>query len=308
MIIAMQCDYENYNEQLKQQYPQAYEKYLDTITNSAIPKCIRLSNSQIIHISDELQVINMYAETEEQLDKCKVDMIAYAKRTENEIRFSLDNIMAVEEVVATKEIIEPILIENALIIAQCTTCCVTGHRPKDLYGYDRKAYSGLKKAIIESIREMIKLGINIYINGMAQGADQLFFWCVHSLKSEYPNIRNVCYIPFNGQELKWQVDGAFGQDDYNLVLKYADEVINCNPNCNKENNQDVIISLMERNTKMIKQSSIILAITNNSVDNIKTKEYKGKGGTADAIKKALKLKKEIWEINPISLKTIKNIN
>jgi len=333
MIIAIQCTSTSFNEQLREKYPFSYERYMDKI-NGDIPMFALMGNYIICRINDGLEVLNMFAETKEDLSKCKVFVERYARKSNQEVSYDLDVVVEngeqvdkvkfgetkVTEIVTdeiavaekgekqiqmeNKEMIEAESGHTPSDVVQYRSCCVTGHRPKDLYGYDRKAYVGLKNVIIECLREMIEIGVTDFYNGMAQGADQLFFWAVEGLKKEYPNIKNICYRPFVNQEFKWKIKEAFGQDDYRKMTEYADDIIECNLEP-VTTDQEAIISNMNRNTKMIKVSDIVLAITNNSVADIRNKAYKGKGGTADAIKKAIKANKTIWEINPVSLEVIK---
>ena len=65
------------------------------------------------------------------------------------------------------------------------TICFTGHRPKDLFGYDehqRARYSELTHDILNLVRNSYKNGYKTFITGGAQGADQLHFGRLSILK------------------------------------------------------------------------------------------------------------------------------
>lgn len=103
--------------------------------------------------------------------------------------------------------------------------CFTGRRPKDLCddkkkAYQRATYNEMVEAIKESLRYLIKLGYGTFISGGAQGFDQLAFWAVNSLKrEEFPHIKNIVYVPFNGQETGWFSDGYMKDDYGNFKVK-----------------------------------------------------------------------------------------
>lgn len=59
----------------------------------------------------------------------------------------------------------------------------TGHRPKDLYGYnDRDPYKVVVQKIIENLKALDD--DLVVITGGAQGIDQLAFWAAEHLKKE----------------------------------------------------------------------------------------------------------------------------
>jgi len=73
------------------------------------------------------------------------------------------------------------------------TVCVTGHRPKDLFGYDWDKYSATIKKVTGAVDRLYnKYGVTKFISGGAQGVDQLFFWCVEKYRAnnESANIQN----------------------------------------------------------------------------------------------------------------------
>ena len=85
------------------------------------------------------------------------------------------------------------------------TICFTGRRPQDLCGYDYKSkYEGLQKWLTGYLEEFYKKGVRNFISGGAQGFDQLAFWVVEDLKKNHPDVKNIVYVPFQGQESRWK--------------------------------------------------------------------------------------------------------
>ena len=154
----------------------------------------------------------------------------------------------------------------------------TGHRPKDLYGYyNDTAY----KAVVQKIKDYLKhLDSRLtVITGGAQGIDQLAFWAATYLKREGYDVTTVVAVPFKGQELRWVRDGHFGQTEYNLMLKLADEVVYLSDNSN-----NAIQKLDDRNHWMVDHSDLLCCVTPH--DDIATR----KGGTGNCLRYAIKNK------------------
>ena len=110
------------------------------------------------------------------------------------------------------------------------TVCFTEHRPKGIIAdrpYDesnRPVYQKIVDGLTVSIERLIEQGYTNFISGGAQGFDQLAFWAVNIIKARRPEIQNIIYKPFNGQELRWAKTGLFSQHEYDLMLKKADQV------------------------------------------------------------------------------------
>lgn len=135
------------------------------------------------------------------------------------------------------------------------TLCFTGPRPKKLYGYNREEYNELLDFLKNTVLQYIKAGYTTFITGGAQGFDQLAFWAVNSLKKEYPEIKNVLYLPCKNQDIRWAEEGPFSRKDYQLMLKYADDIKYVH-NRNFESPRD----LFDRNHAMVDDSIEILGM------------------------------------------------
>ena len=110
--------------------------------------------------------------------------------------------------------------------------CFTGRRPKDLFGYQKDKYISLVNKLVTELEKFYLEGFDIFITGGAQGFDQLAFWAVNKLKQKGYPVKNIVYIPFLKQELKWLEKGLFSQSEYRLMLKMADEIKICSPDIN----------------------------------------------------------------------------
>ena len=182
------------------------------------------------------------------------------------------------------------------------TLCFTGHRPKDLGGHD-----DLVKQQLESlIRLACDQGYRRFISGMAVGVDMYAAQILIRLKEELPDICLVAAIPFPGQSRK--CSPAQKSQWTNIVMK-ADEINLFNPDTNQNeahdwktalelNRQaslrepwpmyDVFKWLDNRNHWMIDNSDSVLAVWSG----------KEKGGTANAVRYAVKNQKSIVIYNP----------
>jgi len=164
------------------------------------------------------------------------------------------------------------------------TCCVTGHRPLKIGGYDKT--SPLRAAIRANLRKAVWMaverGYRVFISGMAIGVDQDFAEVVLEFRGMYPDlgIKLIAAVPFRGQETKWP---HHSQQFYRLLLSEADEVIHvCEPGY-------AGWKMQERNEWMSNRSSLVIAV------------YDGtSGGTRNCILYAedLRPKRSFIAINP----------
>ena len=76
------------------------------------------------------------------------------------------------------------------------TCCFTGHLPEKLSVPAEIVIRKLEDAIEEAFSD----GFIFYITGMAKGVDIWAAEAVLQLKKEYPHIKLICAVPFDGFE------------------------------------------------------------------------------------------------------------
>lgn len=139
------------------------------------------------------------------------------------------------------------------------TVCFTGPRAKKLCGWKHEPYRSLIDGLVNTIIGLTKQGYENFITGGAQGFDQLAFWAVHKAKTKHGcKIKNIVFVPFEGQDSVWGEDGCFGRKEYRLMLKLADGIHVCGP---KDNN--ISRRLMLRNHTMVNASGLVVALYGN---------------------------------------------
>lgn len=160
---------------------------------------------------------------------------------------------------------------------------VTGHRPNKLFGYnlhDKRWINlgWLMRAFILSKHNEYSEKITC-ISGMALGADQLFALVALKLRDQGFDIKVVAALPCKNQNI-WADDRY-----WRYIMKKADEKVYVSkgtytPWC-----------MQKRNEYMVDNSDILLAVWDGSP-----------GGTANCIKYAKKVNKDVVNIYQESMK------
>lgn len=166
------------------------------------------------------------------------------------------------------------------------TLCFTGRRPKDLFGYGeskRASYAALIDFTAKQLEHFYDKGVRKFISGGAQGFDQCAFWAVEKLKERHPDVKNVVYIPFPGQDAQWPEDGLFGKKEYQKMCLRADEPVYIGKHYSKA-------GLLTRNHHMVDSSDVVLGLY---PDDSFGDSY---GGTAECLRYAVKRNKEIYQL------------
>lgn len=177
--------------------------------------------------------------------------------------------------------------------------CFTGHRPRKFISNDSQKhlifkadfYTQFKNQLNDFLNGLVENGYDIFITGGAQGFDQLVFWEIDKLKIIHNNIINIVYIPFEGQEARWNDYGIFGKEKYNQMLEKADRVVICS-DCNMySSSKELTNAMFIRNHRMVDDSELLVAC-------ITEEEYLSniKGGTAETIHYALNHNKDIIKL------------
>ena len=165
------------------------------------------------------------------------------------------------------------------------TICFTGHRPNKLVGYtSRVPYTVFVRRLKEILRPLIEQGYTRFITGGAQGIDQLAFWAVEGLKKEGYPVQNIVYVPYEGQELRWNEEGMFSRQEYRIMLEKADGVVYL---YKKGQPFKVVDALMKRNHAMCNASDKIIGVYE-GVD-----FHNDSGGTAECLRYAERTYHEI---------------
>ena len=160
----------------------------------------------------------------------------------------------------------------------------TGHRPSKLGGYDETSelITNIKKELEFKIRTTIRDGYFVFISGMAMGIDTWAAEIVLKLKDEYPNIKLICAVPFEGQESKWLVET---KRRYWKILASADDVHIVSDGKYSPTKMQI------RNEWMVDNSEIVIAVWDGT-----------SGGTGNCVKYAKRKKRNMIYINPKELR------
>lgn len=155
-------------------------------------------------------------------------------------------------------------------------CCFTGHRPHKA-GLTQKEEGLLSLRLTEEIALLYRQGVHTFYTGMARGADMFCAERVLELRRERPDMRLTAVIPYRGQQSAWPDED---KRRYEALLAYADRRVFL-----KE--AYAMGCFQERNRYMVEHAAHVLAVFNGAP-----------GGTADTLRYAKKLGREIIRIDP----------
>lgn len=161
---------------------------------------------------------------------------------------------------------------------------VTGPRPKKLWGYNylNSQWQTLKEQFKQIL---INNNCKEAITGMALGVDTVFALAVLELKAADYNIKLHCAIPCKNHSSKWSRAAV---DQYNDILSKADKVT-------LVTDEEYKPWLMQKRNEYIVDTVDKLIAVWDGVSN---------GGTANCVKYAQKVGREIIKINPIEIQAI----
>lgn len=161
---------------------------------------------------------------------------------------------------------------------------VTGPRPKKLWGYNylNSQWQTLKEQFKQIL---INNNCKEAITGMALGVDTVFALAVLELKAADYNIKLHCAIPCRGHSSQWPKESI---DLYNDILSKADKVT-------LVTDEEYKPWLMQKRNEYIVDTVDKLIAVWDGVSN---------GGTANCVKYAQKVGREIIKINPIEIQAI----
>ena len=184
--------------------------------------------------------------------------------------------------------------------------CVTGPRPKNLWGYNNNAkYQQLQNKLYFCIRQFYNdFDVRTCKQGGAQGVDQLFGEVCHYIRdNEYSDLQTELCMPFEGQESAWLEYGKFSKSEYRNMVKLSNNTNIINPNINNNSSKyEIIKALFKRNEVMVDTSDYVISVYAGDLNDIKLSDNKN-SGTLHAMQYAYKLGKPIVNINPFTLIT-----
>ena len=168
------------------------------------------------------------------------------------------------------------------------TCCFTGPRPKKLAGYHTDYRPLINETADYLEKKLMTSPIDTFLSGGAQGFDMVAFWAVEKIKASHPDIRNILVLPYETQADIWAETGTFSKKEWEQMRHAADrEVIIAPPPANR---QEAVRALFGRNSAMIDNSAYTIALYPIN-DSFTPKN--ARGGTGDAIRKAITAKTEL---------------
>ena len=132
------------------------------------------------------------------------------------------------------------------------TCCLTGHRPKNLpWGYDESKQNciAFKNDLYKIFNGAIKYGLNTFLVGMAEGFDMISAEILIDIRKNFKHIKIIAVIPCKNQEIKWSEKQ---QQRYISILKQCDNKIILSDTYTKD-------CMNNRNKFMINHSSVVIA-------------------------------------------------
>jgi uncharacterized phage-like protein YoqJ len=149
---------------------------------------------------------------------------------------------------------------------------VTGHRPKDLWGYDAgEGWAWLRGTLCGLL---VELGATEAISGMALGVDQEFAYA--ALEAGVPV---AAFVPFEGQERRWP---ASSQAAYRALLARCARQVVVSQVASVE-------AFHARNTAMMQACDVAVCVWDSS---------RRSGGTFHAVGEALRLGVPIVWVDP----------
>lgn len=166
-----------------------------------------------------------------------------------------------------------------------TTCCFTGHRPKNLpWGSDPhdSRLTALRKWIDCQLGELYNNGYRHFMCGMALGSDTIFAEQVIAFRREHSDVTLFAAVPCSDQTAKWTKSQRL---HYASLIEKCDDIRIFSERYNST-------CMHTRNRFMVDSSSVILAC------------YSGyPGGTMKTLHYAQQNDLDIRIFDPTELKT-----
>ncbi len=163
---------------------------------------------------------------------------------------------------------------------------VTGHRPKDLFGYDEHIEG--TQWILATLRSLVEAFMarsseTVFVSGMALGVDQ---WWAEAAQSCGGRLH--CYVPFAGQELAWKDPAARAR--YRHIGRRAEQVhyTRGEDQLRERSFSEVRELLLARNDDMVSVADVVVAVWSG----------KRSGGTYHCLRSALRAGKRVLWVDP----------
>ena len=151
-------------------------------------------------------------------------------------------------------------------------CAFTGHRE-----IKKEHEKQLPDLLLRAIEFAYGKGCRTFAAGGALGFDTVAAREIIRFRISHPDVRLRLVLPCKNQDERWS---ARQKENYTYTLRMADEITYVSDEYTKS-------CMMQRNHELVREADIVIA-------------YSGKqtGGTAQTIKMAARLGKEIYNIYP----------
>lgn len=163
-------------------------------------------------------------------------------------------------------------------------CAFTGHRPTRFkFGYDEQSplCKSIKKSILDQCRKLYETEhVRTFYTGCALGVDIWGAEAVLLLRSEYPDIKLICAMPFPKHTAKWSDEQ---KQRFDKILSAADEQITV---CERYSDD----AYKQRNYYMVDNAQFIIAV----FDDVKGQ----RSGTLQTVNYARRKNRQITPIHP----------
>ncbi len=167
-------------------------------------------------------------------------------------------------------------------------CCFTGYRPHRFgFAPDGLRPEHVQEALGAQIHRLVTEGYHTFITGMCVGVDLWAAEEVLALQQEYPHIRLIAAIPFEGQEATWP---QVARRQYRRVRDACQQVVVLS---DEPGNRD---AYLQRNRWMVDKSDTVLAV----FDAFTGRE--SRSGTASTVRYARRQLRRLVFIHPSTLR------
>lgn len=172
---------------------------------------------------------------------------------------------------------------------QAKTLCFTGHRPKDMFGYQSKPYEIMRRYLKDIVLYFYEnKDVRTFITGGAQGVDQIAFFAISDAKKERADIQNVLYLPCINQDSQWAELGPFSKEEYQKMLSLADKVVYIS-----EQSYQFPKQMLDRDEAMVENSDYVIGVLQKG----ETFQNMPRSGAASTMRYAEKTRKTLYRIS-----------
>ena len=104
-------------------------------------------------------------------------------------------------------------------------CCFSGYRPSKFpfqLNNNNADFEVFQKRLFVTLKNLIDDGCRIFYTGVAKGFDIIAAEAVLYFRGKVPNIKLICAVPFENQEVYYSEDW---KKRYNFIIECCDEVV-----------------------------------------------------------------------------------